>query len=691
MRQDSSQEKNGQFFQVHFADNVGGTNLSDSVFKIQPNQAAGGYNFNYALTGGITKRMGPTVINSVADTALRTLGMGLYAPASGASKSVIRAADTRLQYFDPSTPSFTNLTADTVTASSAPFTANSTQTVNFSQFNNGVSNILWASGGGATVPVGAYSTSKYTTNGTAAPTGVVTTTVNAHDSGSWPAAGVYYYAIVYRKASTQTLSNAALDVIATTVNTDDSVTLNLTGLTGLDTTLIDQIYIYRSTLAGASAFTTGSLIAQVASSTTTYKDRGPNTDVASAQNIPRAGNVILDNSVLPAGTYNSMTLFKRRLVVAQNSTLYLSDVNKSESWPATNIITVPSAGNITGLAVISFTSPQAQQLDEILVVFKEREVWVLTGSAYQSDSFGNTGWALKFIDQVGCPDQNLVVLANGYLMWIDFRGVYMWDGTSKPIYASRMIEPLFAYGGDLDKTNLAIGCAEFLRRENQVIWYLSSKTYGEQKFALKLDLRLTMPNIEQQLTGRLLDAVFIQDTYAIPIYGALSYIPSGGNQEQLLLGDKSGKVYYASTGHSDGGNDYTFAYMTPPLHLGDPNTIKQYHKVIAWVQDVGTWNLTLDYWSDYHTATAYRTTQALPITTENEQSAALWDIGYWDTSSWDDYVGSVVPIVFNLESGTANTTQGTSLQLQFRNGTQNQPITIHGFSVIYSILGGVTA
>lgn len=677
--------KNGAMFQSDFAQNIGGLNLIDSVFQIQPGQAAGGQNWNYSpTTGGITKRLGPSKINSAADAQLQALGFGLLAPSGGTSKTVIRAAGTKLQNFNTSTPSFTALTRDTATATSTAFS--STAPTALQQFSNGTSDILWASGGGTALPVGAYSTTKFTQNGTAAPTGAFTATVNAHNSGSWTAGGAYYWGIAYHKLSTGALSNVALDVTATVVNTDDTVTLTWAAVP--DSTLYDQVWVYRSARSGVLGFTTGNLVAQVASSSTSFVDKGDlgNPDFLTAQNVPRAGNTTLDNSTLPTGTYNTLAIWTHRLVTTSGNTVYISDVNKSESWPLTNQIVVPSAGPITATGVISFTSPQANQLLELLVVFKEREIWVINPGG----SYNYTTWALLFVDQVGCEGQNLVVQANGFLAWIDFRGVYMWDGTSKPIYCSRLIEPLFAYGGDLDKTQLSIGTGEFFRRENQIIWYLSSKTFGVQKFALKLDLRLTLPLISQMLTGRTIDGVFVQDTYALPIYAALTYIPLGGAQEQMVLGDASGFCYFASNGFGDAASGITFQYKTAPLSMGDPNTKKLFHKVIVWVQDVGNWNLELDYWTDYHTALSYETTQSLPISTE-AQSAALWDIAAWDLASWDAYYPAVVPLIFNLQSGTTNTTQGSAIQLQFSNTNANQPITIHGYSVLWAPAEGLTA
>lgn len=688
--QDSGAIKQGQFLQKDFSDNLGGTNLVDSVFKINETQAANGFNFDYILTGGIRKRLGPTLINSVADSQLYSLGFGLYAPVSGTSKSVIRAAGTKLELFDTSVPSFTALTQDNTAVSSNPFTSGTTQDVQFVQFSNGTSDILWGAGGGASVPVGVYSTTKFTANGQSAPTGSVGTAVNAHNGGSWTAAGKYFYAVVLHKASTGVLSNATLDVSATTVNTDDTVTLTLSTITGYDAVTDDQFWIYRSAINGVSGFTTGNLIAKVSVATTTFVDKGDigNPDLLSSQNIPRAGNTVLDNSTLPSGTYNTLAIWGNRLATSSGNSLYISDVNKSESWPTVNYITVPSAGPITALATISFTSPQATNLLELLVIFKERELWVLN----QGASNNYTTWTLLKIDSnAGCPQQSLVVSAQGYLAWIDFRGVHLWDGNSKPIYCSRLIEPLFGDNGDLDKTKFNEGCGAFFKRENQITWFLSSKTYGEQKYAIKMDVRLTLLRIEQNLTGRTIDGVFIQDKYTFPTYAAMAYIPLNGAQEQMVLGDNAGFCYFASNGTSDGGSDYEFTYQTAPLHMGDPSTQKAFHKVIIWVQDVGNWNIELDYWADYKVGSLYQTTQFLPISTENESGTALWDVAFWDVAFWDAFIPNVIPVIFNLQQGQHNSTFGSAIQLQFRNTTKDQPIVIHGFSVVYSNLGGITA
>lgn len=670
-------QQSGQDHQEDFFDNTGGLNLSDTVFKVQNGQSVDGFNYILSTAGGILKRQAPSVINSSADTALKSVGFGLYNPATG-TKSVIRFADSKVQLFDTTTPAFTNLSQDTAAATTTFFTT-STQVVS-NQFNNANAASLWFAGGGATNIFGAYSTTKVTKNGVAAPTGSFTATRSALGSGTFATIGTYFYAVVLRKRSTQALSNAALDVSATVVATTDKVTINLSGLTGIDTTLYDRVYIYRSSVGGVTAFTTGDLVTTVDIATTTYDDTG--TASLLTQNIPRAGSQTLDNSQLSDGTYNVIDTWKRKMVTASGSTLYFSDVNKPESWPTVNQITIPSGGPITALATVAFISPQANALDELLVVFKERELWVITGDTANNGTSGD--WVLKFIDATGCPSQALICYGNGYIGWLDYRGVYLWNGTGKPYYMSKPLEPLFSTDGDLDKTLLSFGCGTFFRRENSIIWYLSHKLYGTQKYALRLDMRLTMPSITQDLTGNMVNGVFTQDKYAMPVYSTMAYLPSSNSDEFQVIGDASGKCYFADRAYSDGGSDYSFTYKTRPLDMGNPNTKKLFKQVIVWVKELGTWNLTLDYWTGYKSTTAYQSTQALPISSQPSQTQSLYDVAYYDVSNYDDYSPNLTPIIYNLQSGASNSTQGTALQLQFRQETQSNPIEIHGFSVIYN-------
>lgn len=672
--------KVGDYLASHYFDNTGGINISDTPFKVQEGQATDGVNYSYLYTGGFKKRDGHTKINVAPDTKLKSLGVGLFNTSQGA-KTVIRAADTKFQAVDISALSFTALSDDTASASSDFFSASSTQPVVFSQFNSAVGNGLWAAGGGLSSIYGVVSSTQVTKNGVAAPTGAISTSVTTPGTGTFSATGTFFYAVAFRKRSTQATSNAALDISATIAATTNNVVINLSGITGIDTTLYDQIYIYRSAVSGVSAFTTGDLIAQVASTATSYTDTG--SYIATAQNIPRAGNTLLDKSTCPVTNPTCLTVFKRRLVVAQGSTIYASDLNLPESWPAGNTITIPSGGDIKGLAIISFTSTGSNTIDEILCVFKERELWVVTGNGNLAD-LTNTG--LKFIDAVGCPNQSLIVNANGFISWVEYGSVYMWDGTGKPLRCSRTIKPLFEQDGDLDISKLSYGVGVYCRKLESIVWYLSHKIYGEQQFQLKMDLNLTIPSIQQNLSGRHVEAVFSFDSTAFPIYSAASVI-APGIQETLLMGDSSGYLYNGYTDSSDAGSAFSFRYATNYLFCGDPIAEKRFQYVVVWVQELGTWNLTLDWWTDYKSSKAAQSTRALPISEVQSNLSSFWDLAQWDASNWDDYNTKLRPLVFRLTSDSMNNSDGKSIRLQFRQEGADNPVSIAGFSVLYTEKG----
>lgn len=663
-------QRNGDLIQIDFFNNTGGLNTSNSPFAVEDNQATGGANYTYAKTGAVQSRRGHDTINTVADTELISLGLGLHATASG-TKTNIRAAGRRLQAVDVGASSFTNLSEDKLAASTTPFLSGSTQPVVFSQFNTALGNVLWGAGGGATNIVGATGATKYTTNGIAVPTGSFSATPAASGTGAFAATGTYFYAVVYRKASTQVISNAVLDVSATISNTTDTVVINLAGLTGLDTTLVDKVYLYRSAVSGVTAFTTGDLVAQITSSVTSYTDTG--TYITTSTNVPRSGNTILDNTQLTSGTYNVLTTWKRRLVTATGSVISISDTNKPESWPTGNTITIPSGGPITGVAIISFSTQFSN--DEYLAVFKERELWIITGSSIAD-------WVLKFVDNVGCPNQPLIVTANGYLFWVDYRGFYLWDGAGKPTYLSKPIEDLFDFDGFLNKQYLSIGCGAFSRKQHEVIWYLSHKVYGVQKFAVRLDLRLTLPRIADGLEGRTLDGCFLLDVPSIYVYSAFSYLPSSTSDEILLLGDSTGKIYKGYTVYSDGGSAYSFTYKTKAIDAGNPNKNKRWLKVIAWVDQVGDWPLYLDYWTGYKDDPQVMSTVTGTINTSQQNSTSLWDIAFWDTAYWDSYSPRGIPLIFNLKPDVNNALDGPALKLQFRQDTISSPVVLNGWSIL---------
>lgn len=662
-----------------FLNNSGGLNLTDSPLIIKDNQATGqSYNYDYAITGAITKVLGTSALNSSPDVQLQTLGLAVHHDAITDARTLLRAAGTAIETVNATSGACSAVADDTVSASAAFFSSLSTQPVVSAPFNtNAGGTHVWFAGGGI-AKLSAYTGSNVTTNGVPVVTGSFSTAINTHNSGSWSAAGSYYYAITLRKKSTQVLGNVALDIIATTVNTDDTVTLNFTNVIGIDTTKYDQIYIYRSAISGVSGFTTGNLVAQIPSTQTTYVDTG--SFITGVTNVPRPGNVVLDNSVLPTGTYNTVTAFKRRLVTALNSTLYISDLDKDESWPLTNVIPINSGGPILAVGTIGVPSEYTTGADQYLCIWKENELWVLTGDNL-------TNWELLFVDKTGCLGQGLVVAINGLMCWIGYTGVYAWNGQSKPSRISRPIQALFATDGDLDKGNLYRGCGAWFQKNNQVMWRLSHRTKGLQSITLKLDTRLTTVQIYQQTANfqnTELDGVFSIDTDSHMYFGISSFRPPLSD-ETMYLSDNLGFIYQL---YNSATTAVAFDYETRPLDMGIPQNNKRLLRVLVYVEKLTPNDLTMFYWADNRIRPEYQSKVSASLSPSKGTQPALYDIALFDQAFFDDYYADITPVQFNVHD-QENNAVGTSFKLRFEQLQGSAPVRIHGFAVEWEDAGAL--
>lgn len=658
-----------------FFSNIGGLNVTDSLFYVQDNQATGGFNYEYAKTGAISKVRGKIKLNNSADAQLRTKALLEHLAKSG-TKTIVRAAGTKVQTVDLDTGVFTNQTEDTTAVNSDFFNSTSTQQVTGVNFNTASADTMWLAGGGASKIYG-FTGTKVTENGVPAPTGTFTVSVGG-SGGSWPATGTYYYALVLRKAITQALSNAALDKVAVISSVMQKATLTFP--TGVDATKYDQWYVYRSAVGGVEGFTTGNLIAQVTVGTATYIDDG-GTIIADAQVVPREGLVELDNSQLPAGTYKYVAAYKSRLLAAKDATLYVSDLFKPESWPIDLNVTLPYGGNITGIKVVGFNAPITGNTDEYVVIFQEKYCWLITGDFAFDENLNIYNFELKFLDSVGCTNQSLVVGTNGFICWVDYRGIYLFNGSGKPIYVSRPLEGMFNPEGDIDLTKLTLGFGVYLRQKSQILWTLSSKVKGENKIRIRLDLRLTVPNLKGGLEGTVADGAFTED-FDTSLYGSMLAFLQSNNQELLLSGDDAGYVYKMFFSTANDGNAIEFTYETKAFDFGSPGMAKRYHKVIAYIEESVAKDLVLDYWADYRLLEKDKSTVSATMDFGEGTSASLWDLALWDEALWDEFQPKTRPIVFNLHS-QQNNNEGDSLKLRFKQLDKDAPVVIHGFSVLY--------
>lgn len=665
-----------------FFANIGGLNVTDSPFFVQDDQAIGGYNYDYSRTGAITKRRGHMKVNTSADTQTRTHGLGLHNTDEGV-KIVIRTAGTKFQTLTVSSATFTDKSEDTAVANSTFFSSSSEQPVVFANFNTGNTNMIWAAGGGASKIYG-YNGTNVTSNGAEPHTGTMTTNPTG-SNGSFSATGTYYYAVALKKAGTDAVSNAALDVSAAVAATTQRVDLTIPAVS--DQTKYDEIWIYRSAPGGVSGFTTGVLVAKIASNLTTYSDLG-NVALDTTALVPRNGNADADHTVIPSGTYKSLVTWKRRLAAAQKSTIYISEFDQSEYFPLDSDVVIPSGGDIKALGIIGFNTPTSFNTDEKLIAWKDSEMWEVSGSGLFDTDFGFYDYTLKFVDKVGAVNQSMVVNAAGNVFWLNYRGIFMWNGSGKPIRLSRPIESLFANDGDIDKSRLHKGFGVYHAKENKIYWTVSDKINGENEITIKLDLRLTLAKtVSLQGDTYELDGVFIIDKWTTALYAGLSYLPSGDTDESYLTGDAEGFVYKMYLDTADPGDaGIEFSYETKNYDMGTPSLAKQFNKVIVWLDDLSVAkDLTLEYWADYRGGNEDKSQTKDNMDFPGQNSVALFDAGVFDVSYFDDFVVRTNSIEFNLKS-TENNNQGDSIRLKFSQNDADAPVTIHGWSILWEPL-----
>jgi hypothetical protein len=313
----------------------------------------------------------------------------------------------------------------------------------------------------------------------------------------------------------------------------------------------------------------------------------------------------------------------------------------------------------------------------------------------------------------GCPNPALLVSSNGFIFWLNYAGAYMWDGSGKPIKLSRPINDLWDRDGDLDKAKLVRGFGRHFSKKDEIVWFVSSRSFGEQKLGIRINLKLTMPRVSSDLAGRSVDGCFNLDSMTFPVFGGDTFLPASDTEEMFLCGDDTGFLYKMYTGVSDAfeelnttqwdeanfdeanwdgegnlGTGIDFSYETRFLDLGSPGKSKRYEKVIVWVDALGDWNLYLDYWTDFRADDGSKSSKQEVITANFDGTTALYDAADWDSASWDNYSPTLKGLVFHITPTGQNNGEGDCLKLRFRQDEAYAPVTIHGFSVYFTEIGG---
>ena len=151
---------------------------------------------------------------------------------------------------------------------------------------------------------------------------------------------------------------------------------------------------------------------------------------------PADGPFNANYTYLKSGTFpipHCATTLNGRLVVADATTLYFSDMGYPASFIGTNIEELPVTTPITALG----------QLNGNLLVFTESETFFYAPSA---GALQGGGRLLKINDEIGCINNNAIASTGSELFWVDKSGVYVTQNGLNITEASTQIQSFFRGG-----------------------------------------------------------------------------------------------------------------------------------------------------------------------------------------------------------------------------------------------------
>jgi hypothetical protein len=347
----------------------------------------------------------------------------------------------------------------------------------------------------------------------------------------------------------------------------------------------------------------------------------------------------------PAGQY--VVLHKNRLYIAGDpnnpSRLYMSDLGTPTSWPTLNFIDVNTndGDKITGLA----------ELQDTLVIFKERSIHVLRGTGPQNYSLLDTHQAR------GTVSHWTIAPVLNQLFFLARVGVYSFDGRGVHLQSDVIKGSVLGLNSNQawNQQYLQNACAVEYKNK-----YWLSVTEG---VSVATNNRIYIFDYEHSLWTR----------YDIPANCFSLFQPSSATTYNMYFGNvTSGLVYQHGVGNSDDGAAINAYFQTKDFEFGAPAHMKSYKGLFfAAVSQLQNYAINISYILDRGRHT--RTTQ-LNLGGSN---ASLWGSFVWGQSPW----GSI-PNVAAKTTAVA----GQSRYLSFKvSDNSTNPWTFLGWIIRYKV------
>lgn len=427
---------------------------------------------------------------------------------------------------------------------------------------------------------------------------------NANGSGGSIDAGVHQYRVVYEWTDAQGQVHRSAPSLAFEVTTgaSDSVTLDIPTLRVTSKSDV-RIGIYRTVASGSVFYRVSSLTSPTLNDTTvdtvSYTDVLSDTAISSNDLIYTDGtaNQELEN-VAPGACALIATHRGRAFAKTGPNRISYSKITFDGDPPAFNdgLYLLPDGrgGDITALA----------GMDDKLVVFKERAIFVVVGDGPNNAGQGDYAEPQLVTSDVGCDEPRSVVLTNAGLMFHSPKGIYLLDRSLSVTYLGAPVE-LF--------NGLTITSAAVVPNNNQVRFTTSGT--------------VTLDNGETR-TNLVLVYDYLMNQWAT--FTNVAAVDACVWQGRYVWASSRAKVYVENPdSYTDNGAFIPLRFVTSWLSLGQLNGFQRVYRLLILGDYKGSHSLRVRLGYDFAPEYTYdQTIDADTVTgPDTWGSGAAWGSG----------------------------------------------------------------
>lgn len=337
------------------------------------------------------------------------------------------------------------------------------------------------------------------------------------------------------------------------------------------------------------------------------------------------------------------------------SRVWFSNIGDADTWTTgTDYFDVgfDDGQKITGIGI----------LDQWLVIFKERSIYILSGSGPADWKLsGTVNNLVNVANSVGCVSHRSIVQVGNDLWFMSQDGIRSLrknENGANPLYGlvSGNIQGTI---DSLNKGALSKTCATFFNNKVYYAFPTGSSSFNN-KVAVA-DLRHFVDKVD--------------NPYAWTTYTGWSpgiwtvYEPSNTPNLYYGEGDADSVVFQAETGTNDNSATIDFDIKDRMINLKEPSMRKTSRFIIAYAEESGDYDVEISSSTDGVTFVKHGDLNLL--------SGTVWNSGVWDTTTWG--FGDRIRTKFPIQRASER------IQMRFRNNAADQPVKILPYTLAIKV------